>query len=243
MYKILFVSALSWELKPIKEKIKKLNILDLKVDFFSTWMWNYNMILHLTKYLSDKNYDFIVNIWTCWYKGLNNDIYQVCKIINIQNNKELLIPINIKNFTLTTCYCFDKPVNNLDIDNCIVDMESYGFEIVADSFLLPRLILKVPVDDIWKNFDKDIFLRKLDNINFKKVLESIKWYLRTIPKKQKLDKYINHFKFTFSQKQIFNKLYNKYLALKGYDFDSFYENNKDIDRKNFLKKLDNILDI
>jgi nucleoside phosphorylase len=29
-----------------------------------------------------------------------------------------------------------------------VDMESYGFEMVCDSFSLPRIILKVPVDKI-----------------------------------------------------------------------------------------------
>lgn len=243
MYKILFVSALSWELKPIKDKIKKLNIPNLKIDFFTTWMWNYNMILHLTRYLVDKDYDFIVNIWTCWYKGLNDNIYQVWQIINIQNNKELLVPINIKIFHLVSCYCFDKPVKKLDTKFCLVDMESYGFEIVADNFLLPRLILKIPVDNIWEKFDKDLFLRNLNDIDFKKVLESIKLYLKDKPKKQKLDKYINHFKFTFSQKQIFKRLYNKYLALKDNNFDSFYEHNKNSDRKNFLTKLDNILDI
>jgi len=243
MYNILFVSALSWELKLIKEKIKKLNIPNLKVDFFSTWMWNYNTILHLTRYLSDKTYDFLINIWSCWHNNLNKYIYQVARIINVQNDKELLVPINIKVFDLITSYCFEKPVLQFNKKNCIVDMESYWFEIVADSFLLPRLILKIPVDNMWEKFDKNIFIKNIDNINFKIVLKSIKLYLDTLPVKEKLDIYIDHFKFTFSQKHIFTKLYYKYIALKNDDFEQFFNDNKHLLRKEFLKKLEDILDI
>lgn len=242
MYKILFVSALSWELKPIKEKIKKLNISNLKIDFLSTWMWNYNMILNLTKYLSSKDYCFVVNIWSCWYKNLEDkkNIYQVARILNSSNDKELLVPINFKVSNLISCYCFEKPVSKFDIKNNIVDMESYGFEIVADSFQLPRLILKIPVDNIWEKFDKNIFLDNLDKIDFKNILESIKSYLETIPQKDNLDKYICYFRFSFSQKQIFRKLYSKYIALVWDDFESFFQKNKKLSRKEFLKKLEDI---
>ncbi len=240
MYKILFVSALSWELKPIKERVKKLNIPNLKIDFFSTWMWNYNMILNLTKYLSSKDYDFIVNIWSCWHKNLDKTIYQIARILNSSNDKELLVPINFKVSNLIDCYCFEKPVSKFDIKDSIVDMESYGFEMVADSFQLPRLILKTPVDNIWEKFDKNIFLDNLDKIDFKNILESIKSYLKTIPQKDNLDNYIDYFGFSFSQKQIFKKLYNKYIALIWDDFESFFQENKQLWRKEFLKKLEDI---
>jgi len=243
MYKILFVSALSWEVKPIKEQIKIFNIPNLKVDFLSTWIWNYNTILHLTKYLSDKDYDFLVNIWSCWYNNLDKNIYQVWRVINMQNDKELLVPINVKVFDLATCYCFEKPVDKFDKQFCIIDMESYGFEMVANSFSLPRFILKIPVDNIWKKFDKNLFLKKIANIDFKKVLESILLCLQTIPEKQNLDKYINHFNFTFSQKYIFISLYNKYIALKNNDFESFFQENKEFTRKHFLKKLERYLTV
>jgi len=60
----------------------------------------------------------------------------------------LLVPINVKVFDLATCYCFEKPVDKFDKQFCIIDMESYGFEMVANSFSLPRFILKIPVDNI-----------------------------------------------------------------------------------------------
>ena len=65
MYNILFVSALPGELKIIKEKVKELNLINLKTDFFTTWMWNYETIFSLTKYLENKVYDFVINIYNC----------------------------------------------------------------------------------------------------------------------------------------------------------------------------------
>lgn len=62
MYQILFTSALPAELKVIKNEIKSLNTKDIQIDFFSSGIGNYNTILELTKKLSEKKYDFVVNI-------------------------------------------------------------------------------------------------------------------------------------------------------------------------------------
>jgi nucleoside phosphorylase len=43
---------------------------------------------------------------------------------------------------------FSSNMKNKNIGEKFVDMESYGFEMVCDSFSLPRIILKVPVDKI-----------------------------------------------------------------------------------------------
>jgi len=263
MYKILFVSALSWELKHIKKQIKQLKIPNLKIDFFQTWMWNYNMILNLTSYLQEKksnwtNYDFILNIWSCGYNTvissqLQTLFYQIPRIINLSNNKELLIPINFKIAPFATCLSSETPIkhNKLNINiNCqkflnpqsiinVIDMESYGFELVANKFLIPRLILKIPVDIIWEKFDINKFIQKVENINFEKILLEIKAYLQTIPAKHNLSKYINHFNFTVAQQHIFERLYYKYEALY-WNFQKFFEQNKNLDRKNFLKKLNDI---
>jgi len=70
------------------------------------------------------------------------------------------LPFKIAPFA--TCLSSETPIkhNKLNINiNCqkflnpqsiinVIDMESYGFELVANKFLIPRLILKIPVDII-----------------------------------------------------------------------------------------------
>jgi len=240
MDNILFVTALGEELKYIKKKIKQLKIPSLKIDFFTTWMWNYNTILHLTKYLSEKEYDFIVNIGSAWYfwKKDVKDIYQIARVKNLSNNKEELVPINLKLSNLTTCISSEIPVSSIENiwiqDNFyLVDMESYGFELVWNYFNIPRLILKIPVDEIWEKFNSNIFIDKVENIDFKYILENIKKYLDNLPKKDDLTDYFDYFKFTFTEKLIFERLYYKYQALY-WNFDSFFAQYKELDKKKFL---------
>jgi len=67
MKNILIVTALSAELNPIKKIIKKTKFKNIKLSFLSVWMWNYNMILNLTRFLEkEEKYDFIINIGVCW---------------------------------------------------------------------------------------------------------------------------------------------------------------------------------
>jgi len=240
MYNILFVTALSSELKYIKKNIKQLKIPWLKIDFFTTWMWNYNTILNLTKYLSKKRYDFIVNIGSAGYFGMQDieNIYQIARIKNLSNNKEELVPINLRLFNLITCVSSEKPVSSIEniwIQDSfyLVDMESYGFELVWNNFNIPRLILKIPVDKIWEKFNSSIFIDKVEKMDFKYILENIKKYLDKLPQKEDLSYYFDCFKFTFTEKLIFERLYYKYQALY-WDFDCFFYKNKELDKKKFL---------
>ena len=64
---ILILAATAFELNSIKEKIKSEKISQnwFNFSFFCTWIWNFETILNLTKYLenSEKNFDFILNFW------------------------------------------------------------------------------------------------------------------------------------------------------------------------------------
>jgi hypothetical protein len=131
-----------------------------------------------------------------------------------------------------------------------VDMESYGFEMVCDSFSLPRIILKVPVDKIWietKNFDYKKALNKLkENIPYEKLVRKIAEYFEWVEEKVDFEKYFKCFSFTFSEKEIFKKLYFKLKVkswkLKESCIDKLLENWKKLGKnesKEFLKNLQN----
>ena len=132
--KILLVTALSQELNVIKSEIKKLKIPNLKVLYLSTWMGNYNMILNLTRFLEQNwDFDFVLNIWTCWYKSDYKDFFQVIRIFNFSNKKELLVPHLINFWDFESIFCSEKVVFDSEIlwEEQFVDMESFGFELVC----------------------------------------------------------------------------------------------------------------
>ena len=254
---ILITAALSSELTPIKKRIKQFK-LPLKVDFFSTWMGIENTILNLTTYLTDKKYDFIINIGSCGYTQSNPDVIQIARIINLSTLKEKLVPLQIKLTKLWEIITVSQPLikietkqnqtifvfkrnhiftDKLDSTDTFIDMESYGFELVCEKFNIPRVILKIPTDKIGENFNYETYLNKINNIDFKTYLLEIKKFLETIPPQPDFEKYFKHFQFTFSQKEIFKKLYFKYQAIID-NFDVFFEKNKSLDRKAFLKILE-----
>ncbi len=261
MYKVLVVSALSQELNIIKSEIKKLSLRNIKVSFLSTWMWNYNMILNLTRFLEKNYFDLVINIWVCWYKNdfsinrqkANSLFIQIWRIFNLSNSKELIIPQIINFWNIESIACSEKPVfDSLELsDEDFVDMESYGFEMVCNSFSISRILLKIPVDKVWSetnNFDFKKAEESLrNNINYKELFFEIHKYidehLKTWKGKYKIhddifDTYSQSFNFTFSQKEIFKKLYYRYISLVNSDFSVFYEANKNMDKKKFLKKLE-----
>ena len=267
-YKILFVSALSAELKIVKQEIKKINISNnLEIYFFESWMWNYKTIMNLSLYLVEQSFDFIINIWVCWWSSHPNPlpkgegtykVIQIWRIKNIANNKELIVPIFFEFWKIESIVCSEKimtspltPLFTGEGENIFfVDMESYWFEMIWNKFDIPRIILKVPVDKIWeetKNFDFNKakkFLR--ENINYSYLLEKIEKYLdKNSPHPSPIEereyivkeKIINNFKFSFSEKIIINKLLNKFIVLELWDLEDFFEENKELNKKEFLNKL------
>ncbi len=248
MYNILVVSALNLELKTVKQEIKKLDLKNFKTSFLLSWVWNYTTILKLTKTLTKiPNFDLVLNIWVCWYKDTKTKAIQVWRIKNLSNSKELIVPhiinfLELKSIASSSRVVYDKA----EIwDENFVDMESYAIELVCDNFEIARIILKIPVDKIWietKNFDLEkakTYLSK--NIDYKELFEKIELYLKE-NKQEKLelkikDKINSHYKFSFSEKIILEKTLNKHEVLKLWNTQEFFEENKKLNKKEFLKKL------
>ncbi len=251
MKKILFTAATSWELKIIKQEIKKLKNHKIKADFLLLWIWNYSTIINLQEVLLNQKYNFIVNIWVCGYSEKYQKSIQIWRIKNLANNKELIVPSFIKITDLESIACSEKIIYSPDDiwEEKFVDMESYWVELICTKFEIPRIILKIPVDKIWeetKNFDF-IKAKKLlaENIDYNKLLEEISKYLEKskvdTTSMLSLEKYQNYYNMSFAEKLIFEKLYNKYIILveeEWWDkFEEFFEKNKNLSKKDFIKKI------
>ena len=273
MYKILFVSALNAELKIVKQEIKKLNISnDIEISFFESGMWNYKTILNLGLYLAEHKYNFIINIGVCWWSnniktghpqgmplqnnyGCPEKLIQISGINNISNNKELISPVFLEFTKVQSIACSEKIIYNSDEiwENNFVDMESYWFEMVCNKFDIPRIILKIPVDKIWKETKKFDFEKAKkylrENINYSELLEKIEKYLEknsttlsSFSEKEIIikNKILNNYKWTFSEKIILEKEMNKFIVLELWNIEDFFDKNKQLNKKEFLKKLQNI---
>ena len=181
--KILIVCATPWELKTVKTQIKSLNLkIKLQIDYLCTGMGNYAMILALTKYLTQHAQEefFLVNIWVCGYytSSIPPKLLQVWRIKNLATSKELLPPLPFLFGEVASIYSSEIPKTRWDIDwEGFVDMESWGFELVADHFRFPRLLLKVPCDKVGEetlNFDRTLALSKLaQGINYQDLIQKI----------------------------------------------------------------------
>lgn len=180
--KLLVCAATWWEMKIIKNNIKNLNIPWLSVWFLTTGLGNYETIFSLTNYLltcKEELPDLILNIWVCGYIGTKRNLVQVARIVNASTGKESIVPIPKLIAPVSTCFCSETPVYEklLAEENYVVDMESFAIEYVGQKFQIPRIILKVPVDQVWeetKNFDREKALELLEkNITWKEIIERI----------------------------------------------------------------------
>lgn len=244
MKKILIVTALSQELNSIKEKIKTLKMQNLKISYFTTWLWNYHTILNFTRFLEqNKDFDFIVNIWVCGYKEEKKDFFQVARIFNSANKKELIVPNLVDFWDLESIFCSEKIIFDWKdiLEEKFCDMESFWFELVCESFSIPRMILKVPVDKIGdetKNFDFEKAKKYLqENIDYELLLTKILDYLNTKIEKKDFSKFLNFYNLTFSENIIFERNIYKFEALVKKDFSIYFEENKEKTKEKFFKDL------
>ena len=181
--KILIVCATPWELKTVKTQIKSLNLkTKLQIDYLCTGMGNYTMIFALTKYLTQHAQEefFLVNIWVCGYytSSIPPKLLQIWRIKNLATSKELVPPLPFLCGEVASIYSSEVPMTRWNIDwEGFVDMESWGFELVADQFRFPRLLLKVPCDKVGEetlNFDRTLALSKLaQGINYQDLIQKI----------------------------------------------------------------------
>ena len=115
----------------------------------------------------------------CGYIGAKEPLVQVARVINASTGKESIVPLPLVLAPVTTCFCSETPVYEklLAEENSIVDMESFAIEYVGQKFQIPKIILKVPVDQVGeetKNFDREKALALLEkNIAWKEIFEKI----------------------------------------------------------------------
>lgn len=244
MKTLLFIAALPSELKVAKtfwKEYKKKS--PLQADFLSTWIGNLNMTLELSKKLSSKNYDFVINFWVCGYKETQESCIQVIRSIYAPTKKEILTPVFFEFAPLESILCSEVPVTESSTlwEENLVDMESYSFEKVCEDFRLPRIILKVPVDRVWREtlcFEKQTALRLLsENIDFSKLIEKIEVYLASLEDTYDLSIYTKHYLFTASEVILFKKLFLGFQNLSEESFEDFFLFHKKLWKKDFLQKL------
>ena len=245
---ILICSALSQELNTIKNEIKKTSFKWVKLNFFHYWLWNYNTIFNLTNYLTknEENLDFIISIWICWFANYKQsqklkkwDILQVSRIFNIANKKELIVPTFFVYKNLSTIYCSDSPVLwTYNEESSIFDMESYWLEFVLEKFKIPRIFIKVLIDEIWNetiNFDKKEALDILSkSINFEELISSVSQYCENNFEKKDFEYIKKHFRLSFCEYEILKKKIYKFETLKKSDFWEFFKKNKNLDKSKFM---------
>lgn len=240
--KILFTSALPWELKVLKEIFWN-QPETFRADFLVLWVWCLEATLKLTKKLIETHYDFVINSWICWYKETRHSVIQIARSIYLPTHKELLVPQFLKVAPRVSIICSETPIfeSTLLWEENYVDMESYAIEKVCEHFKVARLILKVPYDKIWeetKNFDKNLALKYFKNtLSRLGILSPLNVYLVSHTKTESSEKYHSHLRLTVSEKIIFEKLFQKYQALSPESFEVFFNAHKKLDIKIFLQKL------
>jgi len=248
MKTILICAALPWELKTIKKEIKNHVFKDIVIEYLVLWVWNIATIMQLTQRLEASQVEFVVNIWVCWYKDDKQSLIQVARSVYAPTNKEIICPVFFKFASLQSIYCSETPIDQASHlwEELFVDMESYAVEYVCESYKIPRLILKVPIDKVWaetNNFDISKALSLLGkNIDYADLIERCHMHISNLKPKININKYLDYYKFTFSEKIILEKYIHKYSSLSQDDFDDFFEYNKQKEKKLFLQHLHHTLD-
>jgi hypothetical protein len=240
MKKILFISALKWELSVVRKLWENQPSKYLKADFLVTGMWMQATTQALDQILTQQTYDCIINIWVCWYKDTHQDILQIVRSQNAQTGKELIVPVFFEHAPLVSTLCSETPIYELETEP-YVDMESYSVEQICEKHRTPRIILKVPIDKVWeetKNFDKNKALKLLEeNIDMPKLITQMEKYLSSLSRKYNIEQYSTHYKLTFSENIIFERYFHKYTSVLQEDFWEFFETHKHLPKKEFLKTL------
>ena len=245
--KILVAAATHWELRAVKQLWNSQPSKNMTADFLQTGIGNINSSLHLTQSLSQNSYDFVINIWVCWYSQTQEPLIQIIRSIYHPTGRELLTPVFFEFAPLKSICCSETPITDAHAlwDEYYVDMESYAVEKVCEYFAIPRLILKVPIDKVWvetESFDYTSACTTLwENIDIKQLKNSLEKYLSTLSEKYDISTYLSHYHFTASEKIIFEKYFHKYITLSNQDFDTFFTTHKNLEKTNFLQQFSEAL--
>ncbi len=183
--KIILCCATPGELKAAKTQIKSLDLKQsLDIHYLCTGIGNYATIFTLSNFLAqEKNPDlFLLNLGVCGYWNIGSpapDLIQIGRIKNLHTSRELLPPLPFHFAPIESIWSGELVMTTAPSTDPsgYVDMESRGFEWVADQLRLPRLILKVPFDRIGEeteSFDKALACNALaEKIDYQRLLERI----------------------------------------------------------------------
>lgn len=220
--RILFAIALPMEMKIIKSEIKNLNTNGLVIDFLLTWVWVINSVYSIKNYIQEKQKpDFLVNIWVCGKKDeTNNDFFQVYRIKNLSNNKEILCPNYIDFLKLESIGCSDKIITDICElgDESLVDMESYGIDYIAEKEKIPYIMIKKPFDTVSsdsRNVNISDIETALTGCDFQQLFEKIYDFLQkksSTHYDDDLELLKQKHRLTFSESQLLKRFLNKEIA-------------------------------
>lgn len=245
--KILITAATPWELRTIKQLWNSQSSKNMKADFLQIGIWNINSSLHITQSLSKNNYDFVINIWVCWYSDIQEPLIQIVRSVYHPTGKEILTPVFFEFAPLKSICCSEIPITDVHIlwNEHYVDMESYAVEKICEHFSIPRLILKVPIDKVWaetEDFDYTSACKILwENIDMKHLKNSLEKYFSTLRETYDISLYISHYRFTTSEKIIFEKYFHKYITLSNQSFEVFFTEHKNLEKTKFLQQFSEAL--
>lgn len=244
MKKVLIITALPQELKWVKDSIIKSK--NLSIDFLQTWVWNLNIVYSLKDYIFNKwKPDFIINIGVCWCKNDKyKDFFQVYKIKNLSNNREVIVPVYIEYLDLKWIYCSDKIITSKDelIEEDFVDMESYWIDFICDKEKIPYILIKKTFDIVSeksKKVDLEEIKNSFKDLDYDKLFLLIEEFFNKeiwLNYENEIALLKEKFRLTFSETNILKNYINKKI--------SFWENFLDIynyliwlDKKEFLEEI------
>ncbi len=104
---------------------------------------------------------------------------QVARIVYASTGKESIVPLPLIVAPVKTCFCSETPVFEklLSEDSYVVDMECFALDFIGQKFQIPRIILKVSIDEVGeatKHFDRKESLTTLEKtIARRELLEKI----------------------------------------------------------------------
>lgn len=245
---ILICAALPSELKIIKEEIKKSNFRWWKIDFLLTWVWVLNASYAIKNYISEKKKpDFIVNIWVCGkITSKWGDFFQVYRIKNISNNREVICPIYVHIFWLESLACSDKIITNTPElwEEIFVDMESFWIDFICEKEKIPYVLIKKPFDRVSKG-SKNVSLQDLENtlsewLDGENIINKIVDFLEKNKKNIFIEEKVlaikEKFQLTFSETEFLKKYINKEIAFHS-DIKKILESFLSAEKKDILKKI------
>lgn len=245
MNKILFVSAVKWELDVVQKLYKNQPSNFLKADFLVIGIWGEHAKKSLMEKLSKSKYDFIINIWVCGYRDVPYNCIQIVRSFNKEIEKEIMVPIFFEHAPLVSILCSENPIYKLE-NEPYADMESYMVEQICEMHKIWRIILKIPVDKVGeetKNFNKRKALKKLEqHVDMPRLVSQILQHLQSLPKQYDIQQYSSHYRLTFSENIIFERYFHKYTSILQKDFWIFFIEYKHLSKKDFLKLLASTLD-